>query len=92
MHTPHWGISPQGGAAAARKVGRAPQRLRGWGVEVGLPTLLYNRKDLVTLMGVSSFLLHKRSAMDAHAAIRNFTVLRCRSSAQAERAPQRLRG
>ncbi|SCH56470.1 Uncharacterised protein [uncultured Blautia sp.] len=59
---------------------------------MGLPTLLYNRKDLVTLMCESLFLLHKRSAMDANAAMRNFTVLRCRSSAQAERAPQRLRG
>ena len=28
MHTPQCGISPRGGVAAARKVGRAPQRLR----------------------------------------------------------------
>ena len=52
-----------------------PSRLRGRGAEVGLPTLLCNRKDLVALMRESPFLLHKRSAMDAHAAIRSYTCL-----------------
>ncbi|EEG50760.1 hypothetical protein RUMHYD_00275 [Blautia hydrogenotrophica DSM 10507] len=31
MRTPQKGSTPQGGVAAARKVGRASQRLRGWG-------------------------------------------------------------
>ncbi|EEG49942.1 hypothetical protein RUMHYD_01129 [Blautia hydrogenotrophica DSM 10507] len=32
--------------------------------------LLCNRKDLVKIMRESSFLLHKRSAKDAHTAIK----------------------
>ena len=40
MHTPQQGSAPQGGVAAARKVERAPQRLRGEGVEVGFPTFM----------------------------------------------------
>ena len=31
MHTPQWGISPQGGAAAARKVGLRPSKIEGMG-------------------------------------------------------------
>ena len=34
--------------------------------------MLCNRKDLVTLVRESSFLLHKRSVKDTHIAMRNF--------------------
>ena len=37
-------------------MGRAPERLRGWGTEVGLPTL-FNRKDLIMAVYISDFSL-----------------------------------
>ena len=69
-----------------------PSRLRGRGAEVGLPTLLCNRKDLVALMRESPFLLHKRSAMDAHAAIRSYTARRCCDGAQSGTRPSQIEG
>ena len=57
-----------------------------------MPTLFYNRKDLVTLMRESSFLLQKRSAKDAHAAIRNFTAKRCCGGAQSGTRLSKIEG
>ena len=54
--------------------------------------ILCNRKDLVTLMRESSFLLHKRSVKDAHAAKRNFTAKRCCGSAQNELRTSKIEG
>ena len=59
---------------------------------MGLPTLLCNRKDLVALMRESPFLLHKRSAMDAHAAIRSYTARRCCDGAQSGTRPSKIEG
>ena len=69
-----------------------PSRLRGRGAKVGLPILLCNRKDLVALMRESPFLLHKRSAMDAHAAIRSYTARRCCDGAQSGTRPSKIEG
>ncbi|EEG51014.1 hypothetical protein RUMHYD_00071 [Blautia hydrogenotrophica DSM 10507] len=43
-------------------------------------------------MRKSSFLLHKRSAKDAHTAMRNFNARQCCGDVQSEFRPQRLRG
>ena len=66
-------------------------RLKGK-VEVGMSTLFCNRKDLVTLMRESSFLSHKRSAVDAHAAMGDFTTKRYCGGAQSELRPSKIEG
>ena len=71
--------------------GTRPSKIEG-GVEVGLPTLFYSRKNLVTWMYERSFLSQKCAAKDAHAAMRNFTARRCSDGAQSGTRPSRLRG
>ena len=53
---------------------------------------LCHREDLVTLMRESSFLSHKCSAVDAHAAMGDFTTKRYCGGAQSELRPSKIEG